>query len=77
MNRSSMVAIGAVVAISASACTPSDEREAAYADMNAVQKADHGQAGWVPPWVPSDAKDIRIKFDIDTNESILRFTLGE
>jgi hypothetical protein len=37
--------------------------------------SDEARRGWVPEWLPRQAADIRLQYDLDTNERWLRFTL--
>src|SRR4030095_237499 len=37
--------------------------------------SDEARRGWVPEWLPRQASDIRLQYDLDTNERWLRFTL--
>ncbi|MEV6527716.1 hypothetical protein AB0M43_37925 [Longispora sp. NPDC051575] len=47
--------------------------EAQFADVAAARAAGGGPASWVPDWVPDGAADIRVRWDLDSNDSILRF----
>ncbi|MDA3643674.1 hypothetical protein OU416_06380 [Saccharopolyspora indica] len=57
-------------------CASADESEHSFADVAAVRQANDGPAGWVPPWLPESTTDIKVKFNLDTNVSIITGKLG-
>ena len=51
-----------------------DYREASY--KNYAEAADMIERGWIPEFLPKNAEDIRLGYDLDTNQLILRFDKG-
>jgi hypothetical protein len=51
----------------------SDQQASTYADYEAVQASGNMERGWIPERLPESASDIRLKYDIDTNEILLTF----
>jgi len=43
----------------------------------AALSSELGHNGWVPQWLPSAARNVRLQYDIDTNERWLRFEVDE
>lgn len=66
----------AAVATALTGCGSIDESEHSYPDLAAVRLANDGPSGWVPRWLPESTTDIRVKFDLDTNVSIITGKLG-
>lgn len=57
-----------------SAC---DERvEEAYPTWSEANRAGAVERGWVPPFVPSTAREISDSHDLDSNRQTLRFTVS-
>lgn len=46
-------------------------------DHQELVKADAVQSGWFPDWIPESAYDIKESHDMDTNESMLVFSIRE
>ena len=53
------------------ACREVDESH--YATVAAVRQADDSRQGWLPPFLPESATDIREKHDIAANWTFVRF----
>ena len=73
MDRFPRLAVCATVAI-LSACT-NDVLDASYATQAEAVSAGAVQRGWIPAWVPPEARDLREVHSVDTNESVLLFIL--
>ena len=43
----------------------------------AALSSDLARRGWVPEWLPAEARNVHIQHDIDTNEEWLRFEVDE
>src|SRR5262245_57995635 len=62
-----------------SACDSMELPEASYSSRSEVVQDGAVARGWVPAWLPSTAKDLRERHDLDNNISQLTFafeTLG-
>jgi len=57
----------------ASSCTV-DVVDSSYASMSDAVMGGAVQRGWVPGWIPPDAKDLQEVHDLDSNQSALAFT---
>ena len=73
MGRLPRLAVCAAAAI-LSGCT-NDVLDASYATQAEAVAAGAVQRGWIPAWVPLEARDLREVHSVDTNESALLFTL--
>ena len=61
------------VAMSLAGCSDwEDERYASWAEAN---RAGAVEKGWLPPFVPTNARDISDTHNLDTNEQKLTFTV--
>ncbi len=49
-------------------------RDAHYGTLEAARAADAVNQGWIPAGLPADARDIRLRWDIETNQTWLAFT---
>lgn len=58
-------------------CERMETFENIYPDYQAAIDAGGVKRGWVPSFLPSSAKDIREKHDLDTNQVWLRFSLPD
>lgn len=56
-----------------SGCELSETREASYADYSAAEKAGEVKRGWIPAYIPKSAVNIRLKYDIENNQTWLTF----
>jgi len=54
-------------------CEWTDTRQASYADYKAAENAGEVARGWIPAYIPKSAVDIRIKYDIENNQTWLTF----
>ena len=43
----------------------------------AAHSSELAQGGWVPHWLPPSAREVRLQYDIDTNERWLRFEVDQ
>jgi hypothetical protein len=59
-----------------SACARWDVLERAYASREEVVRDGAIERGWIPPWIPESAREIREVHNIDTNASQLAFAFG-
>lgn len=48
--------------------------DSSYVDISDAGRRGAISAGWIPPWLPAIASNIREVHNIDTNESALTFT---
>ena len=53
----------------------SEQLHHTYRNGVVALSSDEARRGWVPQWLPPQAADIRLQYDLDTNERWLRFTL--
>jgi len=51
----------------------SGQQETSYKTLTAAQSAGAVYSGWIPPWLPADAYNLKEKHDVDTTRSIVRF----
>ena len=49
--------------------------DATFAAAREARDAGYIENGWIPPWLPDNATDIREAHDLDTNVSMLAFSL--
>ncbi|MBB6174371.1 hypothetical protein HNR23_004431 [Nocardiopsis mwathae] len=71
-------ALGVVAPLAAMALLAScaaEVRESHYDDLEHAREEGAVDQGWVPEWVPEEARDIRAKRDLDTNAQLLTFTV--
>lgn len=61
------------VLLSLAAC--GEEKSETYATWAAAKRAGAVERGWVPPFVPTSAWDIRDRHDLDTNKQKLTFSV--
>lgn len=54
-------------------CKWFETRETYYPNLDAAVKAGEVERGWIPLYVPKSATDIRIKYDIENNQTWLAF----
>ena len=73
MDRFPPLKVCAAAAI-LSGCT-SDVLDVSYATQAEAVAAGAVQRGWIPAWVPPEARHLREVHSVDTNESALLFTL--
>ena len=65
------------VALIASACIACEHTEEHYASLEEAVRAGEVKRGWIPPDLPKSAREIRLKYDVDTNEVWMSFSLDE
>ncbi|TFI58408.1 hypothetical protein E2493_09735 [Sphingomonas parva] len=53
----------------------SDQKEERYATWAEANRAGAVERGWLPPFVPKNARDLHDTHDLDTNEQKLTFTV--
>jgi hypothetical protein len=54
----------------------SEQLNHAYESGAVALSSNEARRGWVPEWLPRQAADIRLQYDLDTNERWLRFKLS-
>ena len=54
----------------------SEQLNHAYESGAIALSSNEARRGWVPDWLPRQAADIRLQYDLDTNERWLRFKLS-
>lgn len=54
-------------------CKRMESRENSYVDYEAAMNAGEMSRGWIPAYIPKSAKEIRLKYNIDTNQVWLFF----
>lgn len=52
-----------------------DVQEAKYSSQIEAAKAGAMDQGWIPRWLPEEASNIREVHNLDSNESLMSFTL--
>ena len=72
-TRSRLVA-SAFAIVLVTGCTD-DILDASYANRAEVEADEAIGRGWVPEWLPAEARQIREVHNVDTNESALAFQL--
>lgn len=55
----------------------SEQFHYAYESGAVALSSDNVRRGWVPEWLPPEAADVHLQYDIDTNTRWLRFKLSE
>jgi hypothetical protein len=50
--------------------------ESRFDNHAALERSSSSRGDWIPKWVPSSARDIYERHNIDTNASLLRFSYG-
>lgn len=68
-------ALGLAVVLLTAACERIEMAESVYPDARAAISAGAIQRGWIPAFLPSSAKEINEKHNLDTNEVWLRFSM--
>jgi hypothetical protein len=63
-----------LLSLSISACFW-ERPETSYSSLDEAKRKGAVDKGWIPVWLPTSATDIRELHDIDTNESMLAFTI--
>jgi hypothetical protein len=58
------------------ACFPGETIESTYENLNEAVAAGAVERGWVPEWLPDGAVNLHEKHDLDSNASILRFSVA-
>ena len=51
----------------------SQEQETSYKTLSAAESAGAVYRGWIPPWLPVHAHNLKEKHDLDTARSMVRF----
>ncbi len=54
-----------------------ETRSAQYATGAEALASEEAQHGWIPKWLPSGSQDVRLQYNLDTNEIWLRFALRQ
>jgi hypothetical protein len=62
-----------VLCVAMAACA--EQRHHVYKNGQAALSSDEARGQWVPAWLPPNATDIHLQYDLDTNERWLRFIL--
>ncbi len=57
-------------------CKRMESNENYYVDYEAAMKAGEISRGWIPDYMPKSSKEIRLKYNIDTNQVWLFFRLN-
>jgi hypothetical protein len=65
-------ALSVIILLITAAC---ERVESVYPDARAAISAGEIERGWIPAFLPPSAKDIHVKYDLDTNEVWLRFSM--
>ena len=65
--------VAALLTLVAIACK--EDFESRYATFSDVQRAGAGSRSWLPRWLPEDATDIRERHNIDSNATLVAFTV--
>lgn len=47
-----------------------------YSTGSQARNSSQATRGWIPKWLPNEATDVRLQYDLDTNEQWLRFNLS-
>lgn len=68
-------ALGLAVVLLSASCERMETTESMYPDARAAINAGAIQRGWIPAFLPSSAKEISEKHNLDTNEVWLRFSM--
>jgi hypothetical protein len=66
----------AIVLLVALALVGCDCRAVSYSTLDAAKADGAVRRGWIPEFVPASARDIRMSYDLDTNEIWLRFAIS-
>ena len=66
---------GLAAVILAAACEPMETGRSEYPSAQAAISAGAIERGWVPEFLPSSAREISEKHNLDTNEVWLRFSV--
>ena len=74
MSRRLLLIPATAALLSLTACM-SDVQDAKYSSQIEAAKAGAIDQGWVPRWVPEGAINLRETHNLDTNESLLAFSL--
>ena len=53
----------------------SEQFHHAYESGAVALSSDEARLGWVPQWLPPQAADVKLQYDLDTNDQWLRFKL--
>ncbi|CAM4359014.1 hypothetical protein NORO109296_26005 [Nocardiopsis rhodophaea] len=53
-----------------------ETQEAHYDDLDEARAEGAVDQGWVPEWVPEEARNIQEKHDLDSNAQLLTFTVA-
>ncbi|ASU81784.1 hypothetical protein CDO52_02350 [Nocardiopsis gilva YIM 90087] len=53
-----------------------ETQEAHYDDLEEARAEGAVDQGWIPEWVPEEARNIQEMHDLDTNAQLLAFTVG-
>ena len=54
-----------------------EDVESHYASYSELQAADAGARSWMPAWLPPSATDIRDWHNLDTNATLIAFTVPQ
>lgn len=73
-SRKSSALIGALCFLGG--CMPDLVLETKYENHSEIVSSDAMQKGWIPLWLPAQAREIHEKHDLDTSASALFFTLS-
>ncbi len=74
MSRRLLLIPATAALLNLTACM-SDVQDAKYSSQIEAAKAGAFDQGWVPRWVPEGAINLRETHNLDTNESLLAFSL--
>ena len=69
--------IAALVVVVSAVLKESEFRQASYATYPELRASGTFAGGWIPGWFPSSATRIQTGHDLDTNESLLGFTIPD
>lgn len=72
MSRPQKFTVVALVLTLLASC--GERQEHFYPDLAAAKAAGAVERGWIPPWVPKSAKGFHEIHDVDTNQSMLRWS---
>lgn len=66
-----------VITILTCFCVPScsERRDAQYATGSEAINSEEARRGWVPKWLPIESQEVKLRYDLDTNEIWIRFVL--
>ena len=71
------VAAFAMLSVVVATASCGEVQEVSYRSLGDAVKDGAVDRGWVPPWLPKTARDLKEKHDLDTNSSILSFAYSE